>query len=459
YRVRPKMYPKNLHNTTGISPAKISRQSYLHFFLEYFTKGSRSSIAAFLLLAAFTFMGCDSPGSVGEEIISGSDGVTAESLFPENFTVLDQNTFSGRLPNTALGHIDDPVYGKITSTALIKPGLSRAIVDTIREDDSVYLKLIFQSEVYGNRNSVSNFTIYEANEIWRGNQLRYNLEVDVNFARQIGAFEVSDEDTVLVELEDMWLQEYISFFNSAEANRDSLYRNTFKGLAIVPSESNQKIRFLRHLAQEQGGAITSILVESPEQPDDNGDGDGDEENGENGNDEEEEEEQLRFIDLRDWGASFTRSVFTTDENVLTVHNTENVVKFLPDLPVDRLSSRNIVNARLILSKDTRAESMYPAILRPRANQLRAHLFTSEPADLPGEIFTRDARFVSVIEEDEDTFSIDITEYILDEIFGDSPGRALYLTIQSVNGIIYSTTFYDQNGPENKRPRLVITSVR
>ncbi len=455
------MYPKNLHNITGISPAKISRNSLLHFFLEYFKKGSRSSIAAFLLLAVFTFMGCDSPGSVGEEIISGSDGVNTESLFPENFTVLDQNTFSGRLPNTALGYIDDPVYGKISSTALIKPGLSRAVVDTIREDDSVYLRLIFRQEVYGNINTVSNFTIYEANEIWRGNQLRYNQEVDVNFARQIGAFEVSDEDTVLVELDDMWLQEYIAFFNSAEANRDSLYRNTFKGLAIVPSESNQKIRFLRHLAQEEGDAITSLIVESPEQPDENGDGDegnGDEDNGENGGDEEDEEE-LRAIDLRDWGASFTRSVYTTDENRLTVHNTENVVKFLPDLPLERLSSRNIVNATLILSKNKSAINIFPEISRPLTNQLRAHLFTSEPADLPAEIFTRDARFVSVIEEDEDTFSIDITEYILDEVFGENPGRALYLTIQSVNGIIYSSTFYDQNGPENRRPRLVITSVR
>ena len=453
------MYPKNLHNTTGILPAKISRKTYLHFFLEYFTKGSRSGIAAFLLLAAFTFMGCDSPGSVGEEIISGSDGVNTESLFPENFTVLDQSTFSGRLPNTALGHIDDPVYGKVTSTALIKPGLSRALVDTIREDDSIYLKLIFRSEVYGNKNSVSNFTIYEANEIWRGNQLRYNQEVDVNFARQLGAFEVSDEDTILVELDDMWMQEYISFFNSAEANRDSLYRNTFKGLAIVPSESNQKIRFLRHLAEEQGDAITSFLVESPEQPDDNGNGDDENGNGNGDGDDDEEEDQSRFIDLRDWGASFTRSVYTTDENRLTVHNTENVVKFLPDLPLERFSSRNIVNASLILSKNNSAENMFPAIARPFASQLRAHLFTSEPADLPGEIFTRDARFVSVIEEDEDTFSIDITEYILDEVFGDNPGRALYLTIQSVNGIIYSTTFHDQNGPENKRPRLVITSVR
>ena len=459
------MYPKNLHNTTGILPAKINRNKYLHYFSDNFNKGRRSGIAAFLLLAAFTIFGCDSPGSVGEEIVSGSDGVNTESFFPENFTVLEENTFSGRLPNTALGYIDDPVYGRVQSTALIKPGLSRAFVDSIREDDSVYLKLIFHPEIYGNSSSVSNFTVYAANEIWRGNQLRYNQEVDVNFSRQLGSFEVSDEDTVLVELDDMWMQEYISFFNSAEANRDSLYRNTFKGLAIVPSESNQKMRFIRHLAQEQGGAITTFLVESPEQPDNNGNGDNDDENG-NGNDDEngengedEEEEEPNVIDLRDWGASFTRSVFTTDDPIITVHNTENVVKFVPELPIEQLASRNIVNARLILTKNTSAENMYPEILRPRTNQLRAHLFSSEPSDLSGEIFTRDARFISVLEEDEDTFSVDITEYILDEIFGDNNGRALYLTIQAVNGIVYSTNFYDQNGPENRRPRLVITSVR
>lgn len=465
------MYLKNLHNTTGILPVTINRFKSLHFFtdskfsIKNFNKGSRFFIAAFLLLAVLTASGCDSPGSVGEEIISGSDGVEAVTYPVDNFTILEENTFSGRLPNTPLGFVEDPVYGTIKSTALLKPGLSRALVDTIRENDSVYLMLIFDERIYGNSSSVSKFTIYEANEIWRGNQLRYNQEVEVNFSRQIGEFELADEDSLLIELDDMWLQEYIEFFNSSSANRDSLYRNTTKGLAIVPSESNQKIRFLRHLGEE-GDAITTLLVESPEDPDDNGNGNGDDDDDENGNGDDEDEngddedeESPRFIDLRDWGASFTRTVQTESNGELVLHNSERIMKFVPDLPVKELSSKNIVNAQLILSKDTSREEIYPSFTRPGTTQLRAHVFSEEPADLSGEIFTLDLDFAALIDEDEDTFKINITEFVLDEVFGDNKGKALYFTIQSVNGIIFTSRFYDHTGPENKKPRLVITSVR
>jgi len=40
---------------------------------------------------------------------------------------------------------------------------------------------------------------------------------------------------------------YRSFFNDDSADRDSLYRFEFPGIAITPSPQNKKIDFLRHM--------------------------------------------------------------------------------------------------------------------------------------------------------------------------------------------------------------------
>src|SRR5690625_7669583 len=87
------------------------------------------------------------------------------------------------------------------STALLKPSLSSSTVDTLTGEDTLLLQLIFDARVYGDDSSVSVFDIYEAGEIWRGSQLRYNETVDVNYSNRIATISVAASDTTaMVEL-------------------------------------------------------------------------------------------------------------------------------------------------------------------------------------------------------------------------------------------------------------------
>jgi hypothetical protein len=485
------MYRKNLHNTTGISPVKSNPLNYSNVFSinnksKFLNKGSRSSVVAFLLLiTALIFLGCESPGTVGEGIGTGEESVESLTVNVENYEILEENTYSGRLAYTALGYFEDPVYGTLKSIALLKPSISRGQVDTLQHGDKMYLRLILSSNVYGDENSVSSFDIYEADEIWRGTQLRYNSEIEVNYSSKVGEFQIADEDTVEIEMSQEWTDRYIDYYNETASNRDSLFVQNFPGLAIVPSENNQKIHFLRHAEEEEGDLVTGFLVESfaeTDEDDENGNGNGngddngndnnddngddndndnDNDNGDNGEDDEngvEEDGRERLI-LRDWGASFVRSNAPENAGNLVMHSAERVLRIGTDVPVDDLKNKNIVNAQLILTKDNSPNEMYPNITRPLNDLIRINVFNREPRDIMAEIFTVDPAFFATIEDDEDTFKIDITDFILDKVYGDVEDKMLYLTIQNVNGILYSSTFFDSQARDDLKPRIVITAVR
>lgn len=434
-------------------------------------KGSQSLLVAFLLVITIAFSsGCESSGTVGTDLIGNENFMESEVLPVAGKRVIHENTFSGRLIYTAIGYLEDPLYGTVASTGLIKPAIFRDQVEVISAADTLYLRLIFEPDIYGDENSVSSFEIYEVAEIWRGNQLRYNqppLQIDRSV--KLGEFTLADEDTVLIEMDAEWTMRFAEFYNSTEEQdiRDTEYRDNFPGIAIVPSEQNRKIRFLktgRAQADEQT-ILTSFLINRPLDEEENGEGeDGengdDEDNGENGDDDENGEEEAddgnRLIGLRDWGSVVSRTNVPEISNAIVLHNTETILELDLQLPVERLSSRNISNAQLFFTKKRDSETDFPAISRPDSDLLRIHLFSDFPGDIMAEIFTRDPVFFRINEEGEDVFSIDITQFVLDEIFGESPGRKLYLTSQIVNGIIYSNQFYDSTAGENLKPRIVLT---
>lgn len=450
------MYQRNLQTITGKSPVILNKLIFrlpkqIHTFSGNLTykDSSRLTIAAlFILIPILLLSGCDTSGSVGGDIISDDETTGTIEIDIDDITVLNENTFSGRLPNTSVGYLEDPVYGTIQSVALFKPSISRSELGDISSRDEISLRLIFNPLIYGDENDVSSYEIYEAGEIWRGNQLLYNEEVSVNFGQKIAEFEVGTEDTVSVTLSNAWKLKFSEFFNSEAAERDSIYRNSFPGLAIVPAKTNKQIRFIKNLRDDPDDTeelVTSFIVKNPN-------ADNDEEL-----EEDDSENDTVSLSVRDWGASLTRTEQAENENSIIVHNTENVLRFNLNLPVDTLSTKNIVNAQLLLYKNMTPEKNTPGISRPVTNQARIHIFSNEPPSIMSEIFTTNADIINAIDEDEEMFRLNITQFILNEVFGEADERKLYLTIQSVNGILYSTHFFNSSNPEVK-PRIVITTV-
>jgi len=400
-------------------------------------------ITAFILIFSLTILnGCDTSGSVGSEIITDDGSTNTVTVDVNNITLLDTPTFSGRLPHSSIGFIEDAAYGTVQSSAVIKPVISRAQVDTLTEDDSMLLKLIFNPVVYGNENTVSEFEIFETDEIWRGTQVRYGDEITFDRQKKVGEFLVTaDEDTVTVELSNEWKENFAEFFNSNSADRDSTYRQNFAGLAIVPTQNNEAIRFLKHSADEEEDEITSFLVRSTSIDEDG-----------------EEVTEDEILDARDWASVFSRTNEPESENSFLVHNTNNVLRIKMELPEDELSGKNIVNAQLFLYKNNSPDNSTPNIARPPLTQVRAHIFDEEPADLMAEIFTTNADFfTNNEEEEEEIFDINITQFVLDEVYGNRENRELYITIQSVNGLLYSTHLFDTSDT-TLNPKIVITTV-
>ena len=441
------MYLKNLLNTTGRSPEIMTDQfkakSIHSSGMKLARNGSRFSIAA-ILLSFLVIAGCDSSGSVGEGLGPDDSEIQKSVVEPDTFEGITSNTFSGRLQHSAMGSFDDPLYGSLNAVTLLKPSISRAQIDTIRPGDTMTLMLSLSSNIYGDELAISEFEIFEAGQVWRGNELRYNSEISVDFSSKVGEFQVTDEDSLEVELNPAWVEKLRTFYNEPAEIRDSLYVNNFPGLAIVPSSGNQNIRFIRHSREDEDSPlVTRFLVYPAEEGFDNGD--------------EEEDPVGNRLDLRDWGSSVTRTDEAASTDGLAIHNIDRVLKIDFDLPTEELRNRNITNATLVLTLRKDIEELFPEINRPQPRSIRGHSFQVEPSDLPAELFTTPSRFGSSIDEDENTFSINLTQYVLNKVFGERGEGPIYISLEAVNGIFYSAQFYDENAIESRRPRIVITS--
>lgn len=445
------MYRKNLQITTERLQEMINKLNAFQLFPEpkinktLSNRGSRLMIAAFLLLTiTFPFMGCESGGSVGSDIIPNNDGIDSQTVGFNEINRLNENDFSGRLTHTSLGYVDDPLYGTIESVALIKPVIIRSSdLESIQEDDRMQLRLEFRDEIFGNRSATSEFKIYEVGELWRGNQLRYNEQIDVDSATEVGEFQMQNEQVITVDLNEEWTRKFADFYNSESADRDSTYRNNFTGLAIVPSKNNQNLRFLRTGSDPDDPELesTRFIVNSPV------------------DDTEDDDDVVTELSLRDWGASYLRTDIPEQNSGFTLHSTETILELIPNISADQFSSRNISNATLVLTKNQNVEQLQPDFERLSPDIVQLHVFEEKPRDIIAEVFTRDPDFFKINEDDEDVFLVDITQYVLNRVYGESSDDKLYLTTQISNGLLYSTQFYDMNAPEELRPRIVITFIK
>lgn len=447
------MYRKNLQITTERLQEMINKLNAFQLFPDsklnkpLSKKGSRFMIAAFLLLTiTFPFMGCESGGSVGDDVIPTDDGIASQTIGFNEINSFNENTFAGRLTNTSVGYVSDALYGTIESVALIKPVIIRGGLELIVSEDSMQLQLEFKDEIFGNRVAPSEFTIYEVGQRWRGNQLRYNQQIDIDRSVVVGEFQIQNEQSVTVDLSAEWTRKFADFYNSQAADRDSLYRNSFPGLAIVPSSNNQSLRFLRIGTDSENPdlAVTRFIVNSPVEESD---------------EDEEADDGATVLGIRDWGASYLRSDIPEQNSGYTLHNTETILEMIPNLSADQFSSRNISNATLVMTKNQNIDQLQPEFERLSPDLVQLHIFEEKPRDIMAEVFTRDPDFFRIIENDENVFLVDITQYVLDRVYGDSSDEKLYLTTQIANGMLYTTQFYDLTAPEELRPRIVITFIK
>ena len=438
------MYQVNLQSIIDKLPAIknnsiTGRSSHLKHYsglLRKYMKYSR--ICAVCIIAALVTMGCEDSGSVGGALSPQDDNLEVKKVDVTNIEVLNEVGYSGRLNNSASGYIEDPFFGTIEAATFLKPSIDTNLLPEIDSNSNMRLQLVINPVLYGQDQRV-NYNIYQAGEIWRGNQMSYNETVNVNTTMLVGSFSARGEDTLTVDLSSAWVDMYRNFFNSESADRDSLYRYNFPGLAIVPAAQNQRVHFFRQQTASSDTldlGVTQFLVDNP----------ADSLSGE--------------IPVMDWGTSMTRSNQPDREKSFVLHNTfETILKMELDLDPADFTGEEIVNAQLMLFENDEYTNLIPSSFnRPAVRTMRAHAFVIEPDNIANDLFARTPALTATKDED-GIYKLNLTDLVLSHLFGESDIPALYFSIQTNNGILLSTEIYNQNGPADKTPRLVITTLK
>ncbi|REL38741.1 hypothetical protein DYD21_01970 [Rhodohalobacter sp. SW132] len=396
-------------------------------------------ISAFMVLALFIFISaCDNEGIVGEGLNPSGERVQTSTYPLTDIEILQGNGFSGQLGQSALGKVDDPFYGSIHASALIKPSINPEDLDEFPSDHNLRLILEFNTVKYGDENSVSEYNLYEINQRWRGPAITYNNPVSYDETNLLGSFQVTDESSIEVDLDSEWVNRYRNYFNSDDAQRDSLYRFEFPGLAVVPADQNNRIDFLRNQTSANDTTdieVTRFLIEN------------------------QQDSVIATVPLLDFGTSFERSDEPETDNLI-LHNTlEQILKVNLNIDESEFAGKEIVNVQLVFDIDTTpGETAPPGFIRPQTQQLRAHYFSSEPLNIASEIFTTSAYAGTVRDSEAEQFRINVSSYFIDNMFGDFDFTPLYISNQLVNGFIYPLSLYGPDAPEDLRPRLIITTI-
>jgi hypothetical protein len=328
----------------------------------------------------------------------------------------------------------------VTSSSLLKPSITQSQIENFSGAYSLKLMLEFNPDRYGDATTTSQYNVYEINERWRGEEIQYNEPVSFDQSTLIGSFQVGNEDSVKVEFSASFTQKYREFFNDTTAQRDSTYRFEFPGIAIVPSDQNRKIDFLRHqpaVSDTSTTPVTRFLVEN------------------------QSDSLIATMPTLDRGNSMTRTDLPEMSDGLILHNTmENILNVNVDIPTEDFQGREVVNAQLIFNADTSPADMAPMNFeRLDSEFLRGHIFDTDPVSLHSEIFARQASVGATLDEEENVYRVTLTQYIIDKIYGDGESTPpLYITNQGNNGLYVSTKLFGPDAPENLRPRLIITTL-
>lgn len=399
---------------------------------------SRVSFKLTILGACFlslTLSSCEDPGSVGGSFSDIGSEVVIDTLEIGQINTDSVEAFSGKLRNFTAGWFNDPLFGEVTATALLRPTLASSS-STIEDSAEVVLKLMINKDgVYGDSLSTAEFSFVEIDQIWRGNAWKLNQEVPLSAEGPLSSFSIGEQDSIEIPLPSQWVSEYRSFVEDEGSNRDSLYRYESHGLALVPQNQSKILPFLV--------SGSEILVYNPG------------------------EEDTLNIGFSDWAYSLQRSgaEAAPEGNEKLMSTLENLLFFDLDLSPDNLGTVNIAKVDLVFYQNEEVLSQTineagPSARRPENVTARLHYINPEHASSvldPGNPIA-----LGEYDASDQAFHFNITSYVNSVLIDNSdrqPDKRFYIQLQTNDGVVRSSLLYDHEAPANKRPKLIVTSTK
>lgn len=397
------------------------------------------SIFAVVICSIFLgFIGCENPGSVGSGLAGPDADVVTDTIFVEGVQAVEPGSYSGELPYFSAGHFNDPLFGGMKATSLLKPTLPSGDND-MQVDSKMFLRILLNNDqVYGNKAAPQEFGIYEVEEVWRERALKLYDEIQINPDARLGSFRVEDTDSLDIELPSSWVAEYRQFASNEE-NADSLYQYNFHGLAIVP-ENDHKIIPIRRDS-------TRFIVQNPEADTFN-----------------VAVEQSGYILERDTNADIPEGSVPLLSTYESVINFDSLGVSGLNIQASAFSKAELVFYQNNTAMEQSLQSEPTSVQRPEQSSVYLHFVdpSAVPDNIdPGGVVDNVNRIAGEYSSSDGTIRFNITN-LVDRIIqvGAPEGREFFMT-SSNNGIIKPSLIYTDSSqsPEGKRPQIIITSLK
>jgi len=381
------------------------------------------------ILALISLNACEENTTVGVDFIQES-GIQVDTLFIDSVELVSVDPYLGQLSYSAMGAFNDPLYGEVRGTAYFKPSINAASTDTILDYMQLQLRLhVMEEEIYGDTTVAGEFEVYRITNDWHGPSFRQSTPMNLG-AELIGSFTDADADTngnIHIPLGGSWDALYRELFNiDDDSTRLTRYENEDYGLAIVPKEPTNNVRFATF-------STSRLLIIG--------------------------REDTSSFGIQDWAYQLERNENEPIEDRLILHNTfEQVVKLDLQSMVNQLPNTNFVRAELVLEEDTTRKFTSLGEHEIRLAVPGYRLSEGNFIDLAYQFGFSDNNIINGYPLD-GRFRFEMTRVFNEQIYNNNPVKSSYLYPFMGSGYVGSNILYDVDANSPKRPRLIIHSIR
>lgn len=372
---------------------------------------------------------CEDPGSVGGGL--GESGADVE-IVRDTIGVIDAlgfNSYSGSYAYFSAGGYNDPLFGDLTATGLVRPSLP-ASGDTLEENATMKMRIIFDSgQVYGDTLADQTFDVYKIDEYWRGRAHKLKDEIEFDESQPIASFTAGTDDSLDVVLDPTWVNDYYrDYAESDDSEADSLYEDEVYGLALVPDGSNKIIPL--------DAESTRFVIENPE-------------------------EDTFEVSSNQWAYHMSRdNELTHPEGSVAIYNMlENILNFRLDVSDIDIHGPTISQAELIFYQEdtTMKESISGSEKRPQPESPQLRFVN--PDETPDNLIGGSSVSNGSYSEDDQAFHFNVTSLMQNALIeeGFPENRKFYFILPNDGTAKASLISIDPTG--ERAPKLVITYLK
>lgn len=169
----------------------------------------------------------------------------SDTIKVTDFNISNVGAYTGNNQNFSFGAYSDAALGDLDVTGMWIPRLATvATVDTLTATDQLKMSFSITSQ-YGDTSSSATYEIYEIDQFWRASSWRPDSTLQLGNS-PIMTFTVTNEDSIVVPLPDVWADQYkdlfqLRFDTTMNSQVDSIFARSFNGLAIRAASGTNRI--------------------------------------------------------------------------------------------------------------------------------------------------------------------------------------------------------------------------